>query len=78
MCILSCFSPLFFVFFYFSFCVSHPVPQLDGLLTDRESLPERSKEIRERLRGKGLPSGKMSTFDTSRYSKQPHQSCLEC
>lgn len=34
--------------------------QLDGLLTDRESLPERSKEIRERLRGKGLPSGKMS------------------
>uniref|UniRef100_A0A665WU45 Protein tyrosine phosphatase non-receptor type 13 n=1 Tax=Echeneis naucrates TaxID=173247 RepID=A0A665WU45_ECHNA len=32
--------------------------QLDGLLTDRESLPERSKEIRERLRGKGLPSGR--------------------
>ncbi|KAJ3605309.1 hypothetical protein NHX12_027358 [Muraenolepis orangiensis] len=31
---------------------------LDGLLTDRESLPERSKEIRERLRGKGLPSGR--------------------
>lgn len=28
-------------------------------MTDRESLPERSKEIRERLRGKGLPSGKM-------------------
>lgn len=38
--------------------------QLDGLLTDRESLPERSKEIRERLRGKGLPSGKMSGTDT--------------
>lgn len=32
--------------------------QLDGLLTDRESMPERSKEIRERLRGKGLPSGR--------------------
>ncbi|XP_034080001.1 tyrosine-protein phosphatase non-receptor type 13 isoform X2 [Gymnodraco acuticeps] len=32
--------------------------QLDGLLTDRESLPERSNEIRERLRGKGLPSGR--------------------
>ncbi|XP_061732538.1 tyrosine-protein phosphatase non-receptor type 13 isoform X1 [Nerophis ophidion] len=32
--------------------------QLDGLLTDRESLPERSKEIRERLKGKGLPSGR--------------------
>ncbi|KAM6902666.1 tyrosine-protein phosphatase non-receptor type 13 isoform 2-T2 [Xenentodon cancila] len=32
--------------------------QLDGLVTDRESLPERSKEIRERLRGKGLPSGR--------------------
>uniref|UniRef100_A0AAQ5WZL3 Protein tyrosine phosphatase non-receptor type 13 n=1 Tax=Amphiprion ocellaris TaxID=80972 RepID=A0AAQ5WZL3_AMPOC len=32
--------------------------QLDGLLTDRESLPERSKEIRERLRGKGLPAGR--------------------
>ncbi|KAM9841573.1 tyrosine-protein phosphatase non-receptor type 13 [Aulostomus maculatus] len=32
--------------------------QLDGLLTDRESLPERSKEIRARLRGKGLPSGR--------------------
>ncbi|XP_034047388.1 tyrosine-protein phosphatase non-receptor type 13 isoform X2 [Thalassophryne amazonica] len=32
--------------------------QLDGLLTDRESLPERSKEIRERLRGKGLPTGR--------------------
>uniref|UniRef100_A0A8C9YWP3 Tyrosine-protein phosphatase non-receptor type 20 n=1 Tax=Sander lucioperca TaxID=283035 RepID=A0A8C9YWP3_SANLU len=38
--------------------------QLDGLLTDRESLPERSKEIRERLRGKGLPSGKMSCTET--------------
>lgn len=36
--------------------------QLDGLLsqTERESLPERSKEIRERLRGKGLPSGKVT------------------
>ncbi|NP_001083012.2 tyrosine-protein phosphatase non-receptor type 13 [Danio rerio] len=34
--------------------------QLDGLLsqTERESIPERSKEIRERLRGKGLPSGR--------------------
>uniref|UniRef100_A0A8C6KH58 Protein tyrosine phosphatase non-receptor type 13 n=1 Tax=Nothobranchius furzeri TaxID=105023 RepID=A0A8C6KH58_NOTFU len=32
--------------------------QLEGLLTDRESLPERSKEIRDRLRGKGLPSGR--------------------
>ncbi|XP_064164989.1 tyrosine-protein phosphatase non-receptor type 13 isoform X1 [Anguilla rostrata] len=34
--------------------------QLDGLLsnTERESLPERSKEIRERLRGKGLPAGR--------------------
>ncbi|KAK3555981.1 hypothetical protein QTP86_032566 [Hemibagrus guttatus] len=34
--------------------------QLDGLLsqTDRDSLPERSKEIRERLRGKGLPAGR--------------------
>ncbi|XP_076844930.1 tyrosine-protein phosphatase non-receptor type 13-like [Brachyhypopomus gauderio] len=32
--------------------------QLDGLLsqTERESLPERSKEIRDRLRGKGLPT----------------------
>lgn len=52
----------------FLFCVLHPFPQLDGLLTDRESLPERSKEIRERLRGKGLPSGKMSCLDSSRYS----------
>uniref|UniRef100_A0A673Y2E4 Tyrosine-protein phosphatase non-receptor type 20 n=1 Tax=Salmo trutta TaxID=8032 RepID=A0A673Y2E4_SALTR len=26
--------------------------------SDRESIPERSKEIRERLRGKGLPSGR--------------------
>ncbi|KAL0965911.1 hypothetical protein UPYG_G00287730 [Umbra pygmaea] len=34
--------------------------QLDGLLSksDRESIPERSKEIRERLRGKGLSSGR--------------------
>ncbi|XP_051959846.1 tyrosine-protein phosphatase non-receptor type 13 isoform X2 [Xyrauchen texanus] len=34
--------------------------QLDGLLsqTEKESLPERSKEIRERLRGKGLPAGR--------------------
>ncbi|XP_050949424.1 tyrosine-protein phosphatase non-receptor type 13 isoform X4 [Labeo rohita] len=34
--------------------------QLDGLLsqTERESIPERSKEIRERLRGKGLPAGR--------------------
>uniref|UniRef100_A0A1A7WAN9 Protein tyrosine phosphatase, non-receptor type 13 n=3 Tax=Iconisemion striatum TaxID=60296 RepID=A0A1A7WAN9_9TELE len=32
--------------------------QLEGLLTDRESLPERSKEIRDRLRGKGLPAGR--------------------
>lgn len=37
--------------------LSPTISQLDGLLTDRESLPERSKEIRERLRGKGLPSG---------------------
>lgn len=48
------FSPTLVIFFF---------PQLDGLLTDRESLPERSKEIRERLRGKGLPSGKMSYTD---------------
>ncbi|KAJ8338954.1 hypothetical protein SKAU_G00357400 [Synaphobranchus kaupii] len=34
--------------------------QLDGLMSksERESLPERSKEIRERLRGKGLPAGR--------------------
>ncbi|KAM9450564.1 tyrosine-protein phosphatase non-receptor type 13 isoform 2-T2 [Clarias gariepinus] len=34
--------------------------QLDGLMsqTDRDSLPERSKEIRDRLRGKGLPAGR--------------------
>ncbi|XP_017347794.1 tyrosine-protein phosphatase non-receptor type 13 isoform X2 [Ictalurus punctatus] len=34
--------------------------QLDGLLSqnERDSLPERSKEIRERLRGKGLPAGR--------------------
>uniref|UniRef100_W5KW42 Tyrosine-protein phosphatase non-receptor type 13 n=1 Tax=Astyanax mexicanus TaxID=7994 RepID=W5KW42_ASTMX len=34
--------------------------QLDGLLsqTEKESLPERSKEIRDRLRGKGLPAGR--------------------
>ncbi|KAL4617322.1 tyrosine-protein phosphatase non-receptor type 13 isoform X9 [Arapaima gigas] len=34
--------------------------QLDSLLSksDKESLPERSKEIRERLRGKGLPTGR--------------------
>lgn len=38
--------------------------QLDGLLTDRESLPERSKEIRERLRGKGLPSGELRNTHT--------------
>ncbi|KAL6469591.1 hypothetical protein MHYP_G00207100 [Metynnis hypsauchen] len=37
--------------------------QLDGLLsqTERESLPERSREIRDRLRGKGLPAGKHQT-----------------
>uniref|UniRef100_A0A671LW79 Tyrosine-protein phosphatase non-receptor type 20 n=1 Tax=Sinocyclocheilus anshuiensis TaxID=1608454 RepID=A0A671LW79_9TELE len=29
-----------------------------GSLSERESLPERSKEIRERLRGKGLPAGR--------------------
>lgn len=75
-CILSCFSPLFFVFFYFSCCLSHSFPQLDGLLTDRESLPERSKEIRERLRGKGLPSGKMSSFDQiSKYSSGWKTTC---
>uniref|UniRef100_A0AAZ3SPN9 Tyrosine-protein phosphatase non-receptor type 13 n=1 Tax=Oncorhynchus tshawytscha TaxID=74940 RepID=A0AAZ3SPN9_ONCTS len=36
------------------------IEKLDGLLSqsDRESIPERSKEIRERLRGKGLPSGR--------------------
>ncbi|XP_046900332.1 tyrosine-protein phosphatase non-receptor type 13 isoform X2 [Hypomesus transpacificus] len=34
--------------------------QLDGLMSqsERESLPERSKEIRDRLRGKGLPLGR--------------------
>ncbi|KAJ7986804.1 hypothetical protein DPEC_G00332180 [Dallia pectoralis] len=34
--------------------------QLDGLLSqsDKQSIPERSKEIRERLRGKGLTSGR--------------------
>lgn len=52
--------------------------QLDGLLTDRESLPERSKEIRERLRGKGLPSGKPSrltlTQDTNKYERRELQS----
>ncbi|XP_066566845.1 tyrosine-protein phosphatase non-receptor type 13 isoform X2 [Amia ocellicauda] len=34
--------------------------QLDGLLSksERESLPERSREIRDRLKGKGLPSGR--------------------
>lgn len=44
--------------------------QLDGLLTDRESLSERSKEIREKLRGKGLPAGKTShTSNTHLYIK---------
>uniref|UniRef100_A0A8D3C817 Protein tyrosine phosphatase non-receptor type 13 n=1 Tax=Scophthalmus maximus TaxID=52904 RepID=A0A8D3C817_SCOMX len=47
--------------------------QLDGLLTDRESLPERSKEIRERLRGKGLPLGKMSCSD---MHARTHQTSL--
>ncbi|XP_062868061.1 tyrosine-protein phosphatase non-receptor type 13 [Trichomycterus rosablanca] len=34
--------------------------QLDGLLSqsEKESLPERSKEIRDRLHGKGLPAGR--------------------
>ncbi|MGH0139081.1 UNVERIFIED_CONTAM: hypothetical protein FKN15_022479 [Acipenser sinensis] len=35
-----------------------PQSQLDGLLSsgDKKALPDRSREIRERLRGKGLPS----------------------
>ncbi|XP_058270712.1 tyrosine-protein phosphatase non-receptor type 13 isoform X5 [Hemibagrus wyckioides] len=43
-----------------SLCGRRMAEQLDGLLsqTDRDSLPERSKEIRERLRGKGLPAGR--------------------
>uniref|UniRef100_A0A3Q1FT41 Tyrosine-protein phosphatase non-receptor type 13 n=1 Tax=Acanthochromis polyacanthus TaxID=80966 RepID=A0A3Q1FT41_9TELE len=41
--------------------------QLDGLLTDRESLPERSKEIRERLRGKGLPARSAAPRVLERY-----------
>lgn len=64
-CVPSCFSPLFLISFYFSLPF---FSQLDGLLTDRESLPERSKEIRERLRGKGLPSGKRGSFDTFCHS----------
>lgn len=67
---LSCFSQLFFVSFYFSLRLVSSFSQLDGLLTDRESLPERSKEIRERLRGKGLPAGKRGYFDTSGYSSR--------
>lgn len=62
------FSQLFFVSFYFSLRLVSSFSQLDGLLTDRESLPERSKEIRERLRGKGLPAGKRGNFDTCGYS----------
>uniref|UniRef100_A0A8C2WLJ2 Protein tyrosine phosphatase non-receptor type 13 n=1 Tax=Cyclopterus lumpus TaxID=8103 RepID=A0A8C2WLJ2_CYCLU len=51
--------------------------QLDGLLTDRESLPERSKEIRERLRGKGLPSGKMScTYSHTHAPRSQEQTSL--
>lgn len=67
-CVPSCFSPLFLISFYFSLLPVSFFSQLDGLLTDRESLPERSKEIRERLRGKGLPSGKRGSFDTFCYS----------
>lgn len=82
--VFSCFffpcclhSVLFFTpVLCFSCCLSHSFPQLDGLLTDRESLPERSKEIRERLRGKGLPSGKMSSFDQiSKYSSGWKTTC---
>ncbi|XP_077050301.1 tyrosine-protein phosphatase non-receptor type 13 isoform X5 [Siphateles boraxobius] len=43
--------------------------QLDGLLSEseRESLPERSKEIRERLRGKGLPGRSAAHRVLERY-----------
>ncbi|XP_041086993.1 tyrosine-protein phosphatase non-receptor type 13-like isoform X4 [Polyodon spathula] len=39
------------------------IAQLDGLLSigDKEALPDRSREIRDRLRGKGLPSGRSTT-----------------
>lgn len=57
-----CFPPLLLLFL-FLISTFHLFSQLDGLVTDRESLPERSKEIRERLRGKGLPSGKKSCTD---------------
>lgn len=62
---LSCiFHPRSLFFLSLFLLLSSSFSQLDGLLTDRESLPERSKEIRERLRGKGLPTGKMSCADT--------------
>ncbi|XP_057215875.1 tyrosine-protein phosphatase non-receptor type 13 isoform X2 [Triplophysa rosa] len=43
--------------------------QLDGLLTqsEKENLPERSKEIRERLRGKGLPGRSAAHRVLERY-----------
>ncbi|KAM8871469.1 tyrosine-protein phosphatase non-receptor type 13 isoform 1-T1 [Synchiropus picturatus] len=53
--------------------------QLDGLLTDRESLPERSKEIRERLRGKGLPAGRSAAprvLERYKARTQEQQSAL--
>lgn len=72
--------PLLFVFLSLLLLLSPSSSQLDGLLTDRESLPERSKEIRERLRGKGLPSGKMSRFDTCTHTtcREARKVCAWC
>lgn len=55
--------------------VSLSLLQLDGLLTDRESLPERSKEIRERLRGKGLPAGKTRKHARTQTHSQALAQC---
>ncbi|XP_058847124.1 tyrosine-protein phosphatase non-receptor type 13-like isoform X2 [Acipenser ruthenus] len=49
---------------------------LDGLLSsgDKEALPDRSREIRERLRGKGLPSGRSTTPNAmEKYKARFHE-----
>ncbi|MGH0161280.1 UNVERIFIED_CONTAM: hypothetical protein FKN15_046803 [Acipenser sinensis] len=52
------------------------IAQLDGLLPsgDKKALPDRSREIRERLRGKGLPSGRSTTPNAmEKYKARFHE-----
>ncbi|MBN3278013.1 PTN13 phosphatase, partial [Polyodon spathula] len=50
--------------------------RLDGLLSsgDKEALPDRSREIRDRLRGKGLPAGRSTTLNAvEKYKARFHE-----